>query len=176
MQRTEKINAKSLFELVEISFSNGVIRFYEAYSAPDKEILEIKSLTEFKKYYNQKSEVYKSFQFGLYYPESKGKFTIDRFDLDPKYCNGSTFKYKTSGWGVIYIQLSIEHPESMIECRIAVNSEKRAKGWKDIYPQMGLPELWDWKIVNSKARKLIYNMKKLAAVELKNKNKAEHGV
>lgn len=160
MQRTEIITKKELFELVEFILSDSKVEFYESYSEMEKELVRIKNHSEFKDYFaHSKSENKKQLGFGVYYPESKGKFSISKIKLNPKYCNGKTYRNRIDGWGIIFVHLDLINEENEIECRISVNSKKRAENWKSTNPEFGNPELWEWKIIETNARKLIKRLK-----------------
>jgi hypothetical protein len=161
MQKTKVIDKNHLFELVEYILSDSKTEFYESDSEMEKEIIRIKSMSEFENYFdNGITNGKKHFGFGIYNPDSKGKFFKTKIELNPKYCNGKTFRYKLDGWAIIFIQLDFRQGENEIECRVSVNSKKRAEGWKSTYPEFGNPELWEWKNIESRARKIINRLKK----------------
>jgi len=89
-----------------------------------------------------------------------GHVEARRISLDPKKCDGHTFRYSLDGWGLIQIQIT-ENGQGLCECRIAVNSPKRAQAWADTYPAYQDPKLWNWPIVERHTRKLIRHLKKL---------------
>ncbi|NRD22377.1 hypothetical protein HNV10_03935 [Winogradskyella litoriviva] len=161
MQRTEIINKEKLFELIEFILSDSKTELYESYSEMENELVRISNFSEFKDYFEHSTtEKKRQLGFGIYNPESKGKFTITKLKLDPKYCNGKTYRNRIDGWGIIYVHLNLLNTENEIECRISVNSRKRAENWKSTNPEFGNPELWDWKIIESNARKIIKQLKK----------------
>ncbi|MDV7141015.1 hypothetical protein R3X28_19185 [Maribacter sp. TH_r10] len=161
MQRTEIINKTKLFELIEFILSDSKTEFYESYSEMEKELIRIKDLTEFKDYFQKGiSEGKTQFGFGIYNPETKGKFSISKMKLNPKYCNGKTFRYRIDGWAIIFIHLDLQNDKNNIECNVSVNSKTRAENWKSTNPEFGNPELWEWKIIESNARKIISRLKK----------------
>lgn len=161
MQRKEIIDKNQLFELIEYILSDSKTEFYESYSEMEKEIVRINNLSEFQDYFDNgiaNGKVY--FGFGIYNPESKGKFFTSKIKLNPKYCEGKNYRYRIDGWGIIFIKLDLQNEENRIECRISVNSKKRAEIWKSTNPEFGNPELWDWKNVESSARKIINRLKR----------------
>ncbi|MEZ4811694.1 MAG: hypothetical protein R2819_15140 [Allomuricauda sp.] len=156
MQRTEIIDKNQLFELIEYVLSDPKTEFYESYSVLEKEIVRINNLSEFKNYFDNgiaNGKVH--FGFGIYNPESNGKFFTSKIKLNPKYCGGKTYRYRIDGWALIFIQLDLQNGENRIECRVSVNSKKRAENLKNMNP-----ELWEWKNVESRARKIINRLKK----------------
>lgn len=144
---------------MELVFQDGAVQVFEQYSEMSEEIIQLTDFQHFLKYYED-SELKgkKHLSFGLYYETAGGNFKITKLGLNPKYCNGHTFRYRVDGWGVIGIFLSINKDE--IECRIAVNSEKRAQNWATTNRNMGDPNSWNWNFVESKARKLIRFLRK----------------
>jgi len=163
MQRTEIIDKNKLFELIEFILSDSKTELYESYSEMGKELVRINNFSEFKDYFEHSaSEKKMQLGFAIYNPESKGKFSITKLKLDPKYCNEKTYRNRIDGWGIIYVHLNLLNVENEIECRISVNSKKRAENWKNTNPEFGNPELWEWKIIESNARKIINRLKKYA--------------
>ena len=163
MQRTETIDKNQLFELIEYILSDSKTEFYESYSEKEKEIVRINNLSEFQDYFDNgiaNGKVH--FGFGMYNPESKGKFFTSKIKLNPKYCDGKTYRYQINGWAIIFIQLDLQNGENRIECRVSVNSKKRATNWKSTNPEFGNLELWEWKNVEIRARKIINRLKKTA--------------
>ena|SRR5690554_2069014 len=160
MQRTEIIDKNQLFELMEFVLSDSKNELFESYSEMEKEIVRINNYSEFKDYFEHStSEKKKQLGFGIYNPKSKGKFSIKKLKLDPKYCNGKTYRNRIDGWGIIYIHLNLLNTENEIECRISVNSKKRAENWKNTNPEFGNPDLWEWNIIESYARIIINRLK-----------------
>jgi hypothetical protein len=160
MQKTEIIVKNQLFELMEFVLSDSKNQLYESYSEMEEEIVRINNFSAFKDYFEHSTyRNKKQLGFGIYNPESKGKFFITKLKLDPKYCNGKTYRNRIDGWGIIYVHLNVLNAENEIECRISVNSKKRAENWKSTNPEFGNPELWDWKIIESNARKIIKQLK-----------------
>lgn len=161
MQRTEIIDKNELFELIEYILSDSKTEFYESYSEMEKDIVRIDCLADFQNYFHNgiaNGKVH--FGFGIYDPQWKGKFFTSKIELNPKYCNGKAFRYRIEGWAIIFIHLDLTNGENHIECRVSVNSKKRAENWKSTNPELGNPELWEWKDVDSRARRIINRLKK----------------
>lgn len=161
MQRAEFIDKNKLLELIEYVLSDSKNELYESYSEMGKEIIQINSISEFQNYLNNRianKEIH--FSFGIYNIKHKGKFFISKIKLNPKYCNGRTFRHRIDGWAIIFIHLDLRDGENNIECCVSVNSEKRAENWKSTSPEFGNPKLWEWKTVESFTRKIINRLKK----------------
>ena len=85
--------------------------------------------------------------------------TTHRFDLIPEKCNGARWREKTEGWGLVSLQLTYEG-DGMVKCRIAANSEKRAKAWEETSQEWLGPALaWNWPVVEKHCRRLIRRLR-----------------
>lgn len=165
MQHTELIDREQLYGLIEYILSDSKNELHESYSEMEAEIIQINSLTEFQSYFENGNINGKThLNFGIYNPKFKGKFFISKIKLNPKYCQGKTYRYRIDGWALIFLNLELKKDKSQIECQVSVNSKKRAENWKIINPEFGNPELWEWKIVESDARRLINRLKKTTLI------------
>ena len=161
MQGQAVIASSDVPRIVEAVFALGVPGVYEAYSAFDSEILSFPGPQELAAYIQERSVRESFLGFVLYFPDTRGFVEKERIRLDPKKCDGHTFRYRISGWGVIQFQLDFGKPKG-VECRFAVNSEARANRWFGTYPEMKSPALWEWKLVEKHTRRLVRELKKYA--------------
>lgn len=90
-----------------------------------------------------------NYAFALWYPSMKGRVLERRVTLDPPR-QGKDFRYSLSGWGVIHLHLYFTAPRK-IQCRVAVNSEARAKARQDRHPELGPTSDWEWRVVDTYA-------------------------
>ena len=162
MQRTELISVADVEQILETIFKIGEATVFESYSEMEKDLILFRNIQEINHYLRKRLASDPGIViFCVYYPETRGYYKISKIMLNPKYCDGKTFRYKMMGWGLIQVELDYRKSESTVGCRISVNSEQRAKNWESTCPELKSPTLWDWKAVNSKAGKLIYQLKKL---------------
>lgn len=162
MQRAELIKIEDISQMINAIFSIGNVNVYESYSDMEKDLKQFSSAIELKDYIQEAVKYDKSLlNFALYYIESKGFYEIVKIALNSKYCEGKMWRYRVDGWGLIYFHIDLRKSGSEIECRFTVNTEKRAKNWESTCPALRSPNLWDWKVVESKARKLNYELKKI---------------
>ena len=161
MQTTRIIKEQDVSEVLMSVYKEGEPIAYQADSAFGEELntfntkeelsLEIQRLLDSNDPF---------FQFAFYYPESEGFVEKQRVSLNPEKCNGHTFRFSIKGWGLIYLQFHRKHQG--IECRATVNTEKRANEWADTYADLKEPSLWQWKVVERNARRVIRTINKLA--------------
>lgn len=157
MQTTVTIPTSSLRSLFDVVFRD-----------PVKVATTYSDLSEKIKYFNSPEEIEghlrgRSFEsYALHYLDCGGNVEERRIALNPSKCGGHTFRYSIDGWGLILIQITEKLP-ALVECRIAVNTVARAEKWADTYPEYGNPLMWNWKLVEKHARRLIRHVKKIAA-------------
>ena len=154
----EQTNVRSILNAV---YENEAI-VREAYSAFDKDIISFPKLDDLEKYIETELSNDNEFiQVVIYYRETKGFIQKKKINLKPEKCNGATLRYTMEGWGLIQLQINYKEPQAA-RCRIAVNTEKRATAWTETIPELKSPALWDWKLVEKHARRLIRILKKCA--------------
>ncbi len=160
MQTTQNIFISQLHDILNAIYDEGAPVVREAYSEFDTPTREFKTksdlLNDLTYSPGQKA---KFFHYSIYYPESAG-FTIEeRINLKPEKCNGHTYRFSQAGWGLIFLQCDFKN-YPVIECRIAVNSRKRAELWAPTYPKLRSPDAWNWNIVDRYAGKLVRRLRK----------------
>lgn len=159
MQATQHITRQHLAEIVDAIYGQGEVIVKEASTGYDSSPNHFPDAESLQADVGQ-ADTRGFFFYSIYYPEAGGHVYERRIDLIPEKCDGHTHRFKQEGWGLIRLQCRFRDP-SDIECNIAVNSEVRASNWSDTYPDMGDPAEWDWKLVNSKAGRLIRLLRKL---------------
>lgn len=163
MQREDKIPIESLEKIIEAVYQ-GALTVFEAYSEFEADIREFPTKESLGKLISDKladATRHKFIYCCLKYSRSKGLVKKRKIDLDPRKCNGATYRYTMEGWGLIQFQLDLTNLEN-ISCRFACNSERRADIWSDVYPELESPSLWDWTVIEKNIRRLIRVLRKHA--------------
>ena len=159
MQREETINSENIGEIIDAVFV-GEPEIYEADSAPDEELKSFSDKSILMDYIsNELAKGYKFISFGIYYPDAGGVTESRVVNLNPEKCDGATKRYSFSGWGIVFLQMTYQE-DKQVSCRVTVNSQKRASSWESTYPELKSADLWDWKLVEKHARRLIRVLKK----------------
>lgn len=156
-----RIPFESLEKILEAIY-DGDPRVFEAYSAYESDIRIFPTRQSLEKYISDELGSMNKFKYVycfLHYPGSDGLVRKRRLKLDPKRCDGATYRYAMEGWGLIQFQLDLTDIEN-ISCYFAANSEKRANNWSSIYPELGAPTLWNWAVVEKNVRRLIRVLRK----------------
>lgn len=159
MQREETIDLEQVGEIIDAVLV-GEPEIYEADSAPDEELKSFSDKSVLMDYIsNEQAKGYKFISFGIYYPDAGGITEKKVVNLNPDKCNGATKRYSFSGWGILFLQMTYKD-DGTVDCRFTVNSQKRATAWESTYPELKSADLWDWKLVEKHARRLIRVLKK----------------
>jgi hypothetical protein len=158
MQKTEIINISKLTEILDAVFVEPVI-VYESDSEFNSNLKKYESKELLSNAIDQAIQTNLPFiNFSIYYPAAKGYVFEEKVKLNPEVCNGATYRYSASGWGLIQLQIDLRD-KPMIEVRVTVNTQKRAETWSANYPKFKLPSLWDWKFVEKQTRRIIKTLK-----------------
>ena len=152
MQATVALPADSLKALLDAVFV-GAVTVYTSDSAFGEATRVFTSPSEALVHFEDKSYA----GYAVHYVDAGGRIEDRRVELDPSKCNGHTFRYSVGGWGLIHIQL--KRQATTLECRVAVNTSKRAARWFSTHPELGDPALWRWPVVEKHARRLIRHLK-----------------
>jgi hypothetical protein len=159
MQGEAKISAAQVGEVIDAVFAQGNPVAYESYSEPETDLRSFESSLALEAEIEMRVPAERRFvMYSIYYPEAKGLVRKTRYKLIPEKNDGKRFRFSADGWGLIQLQLTFA--DSEVTCRVAVNSEKRTLAWSGTYPDHGDPRLWEWKIVEKHARRIIRALKK----------------
>ena len=155
MQAEFIVSLSELAELFEWFEVNGGPDFYLYYSDYGEEMRTFASYDEWLAFARADSGHYwLNSDLALHFPQAKGYVDINRVSLDPRRCRGHSFRYQTRGWGIIHLGCSAVRGTREIHCRLPCNTRKGAESWFNVCPEMKDPDLWDWKVVESIARRL----------------------
>ena len=157
MQRSEKVERSKLADIVDSVFQEAAIAYEDdsdliEYENADSLLLAIEQAIHNNAH---------SMNFAIYYPDAKGHFFKDKKTLNPAKCNGASFRYVASGWGLVHLQLDLRN-QPLVTVRVTVNSEKRATSWAATHPENQDPAEWNWKFVETQARRIIRVLRKSA--------------
>lgn len=161
MQTTQTISESQVDEVLTSIFATGDPVVKEAYSDFDtstKVFPTLESLREDIDYTSGQKR--KFFFYAIYYPAANGLVVEKRIELKPGAPGNHRHRFCQEGWGLIFLQIKFKHPGA-VECRLAVNSEKRANNWADTIDRLGDPRSWDWEVVKLHAGRMTRLLRKL---------------
>jgi hypothetical protein len=155
--------------ILEFLIEDGSCRIFEMYSPFGQRVKEFHNLTDFRARYDFRDwhlGCNESILLQLYAHDSSAKVAFERIELDPKRCQGATFRYKTVGWGLVQLYLEPVRRNKLHSSHTNHNSEKRARAWEETSPELGPVARWNWKSVTSFSRRLNSFIRKLAVFKI----------
>lgn len=159
MQREDQISEATVATLLTAVFEDaiGVFEGYSEFEASTRRFPTAKKFLEH--IIESRARGAKCFDVVAHYEGAGGSVTTRRFDLIPEKCNGARWREKTEGWGLVSFQLTYEG-DGMVKCRIAANSEKRAKAWEEtLQERLGPVVAWNWPVVDKHCRRIIRRLR-----------------
>ncbi len=150
--KTDKI------EILDFIFKDTDLQVYDLGSQYGKEICQYKTVDEITSKFDLHNGNKFAVTFQLWTPRHKGKPLFRKIDLDPKNCNGHTFRYSTDGWGLIHLYFGGLENNELNQSHIGHFNEKEALKWEGTNKVNGLVSLWDWAEIQSTSRKLKYQI------------------
>jgi hypothetical protein len=150
-------NRADKLKILEFIFRETDLHIYDLGSRYGQEIYEYKSIDEIlSKFDLEINEFGTTFQ--LWTPRHKGKLIFKKITLDPKRCNGHTFRYLTEGWGLIQLYFGGLENNELKHSHIGHFNEKNALNWGENLKENGLVSSWDWPQIQATSRKLTYQI------------------
>jgi hypothetical protein len=154
-----------IVEILDYIFSETDLILYELSSKYGEDIKSFRATNEVLKQYNFCNSNQTSETFQLWTPRFEGDLVIRKVELNPKYCEGHTFRYSTEGWGLIQLYFGVRKNKKLKFSHIGHQSEKRALLWQDTINNLGEVKKWNWKEVETTSRKLKYQISKKMSVK-----------
>ena len=140
-------------QILEFIFSSSDLHVYELSSSPEKEIQEFKDVSSVVSYLKTQN---RSAYFQLWSPDFSCKPTFRRVDLNPKYCNGHTFRYATDGVGLIQLYLGVSNEKLLVKSHVGHFEERGA-----IARFGSEATLWNWpniRAISGKIKRVVQQM------------------
>lgn len=146
--KSDKIN------LLDFLFKETDLKIYDLASTYGQEISEYKSTEEIVSKFDLDNGGQSSLTFQLWTQRFGGDILFRKIDLNPKYCNGNTFRYSTDGWGLIQLYFGGQKDSFLFPSHIGHFSEIGALNWEDTNRFNGKVDKWNWKEIEQTSRKL----------------------
>jgi hypothetical protein len=141
-------------EILEFIFKETDLRVFDLSSSYGQEICEYKSVDEVTKKFDLVNGDKFAVTFQLWSPKFKGDILFRKVTLDPKHCNGHSFRYSTDGWGLIQLYLGGIKHDKQNESHIGHFNEKGALDRESTTTFNGKVSNWDWTEIQKTSRTL----------------------
>ena len=150
-------------EILDFIFKETDLHVYDLGSPYGQEICEYKTIDEISSKFDLDNGDKFAVTFQLWTPRHRGKPLFRKIDLDPKHCNGHTFRYSTDGWGLIQLYFGGLRNNELNQSHIGHFNESGALKNESSTTFNGKVNAWDWAEIQATSRKLKYQIhKKLA--------------
>src|SRR5688572_17134601 len=150
-------------QVVEYLYGETDFRVYELYSEFGQEIREFKSFADLDGTFDigrDKHGQGYSVLLSLWSPTVMNSPHVTRVELDPKHCDGFTFRFTMGGWGAVQLYLGGLHENVITKSHFGHWAERgaRARGYRS-----GV----DWKALAKLSNRVRYHIsKRLAAAKV----------
>lgn len=145
---------KDKIEILNFILHETDLQIFDMGSSYGQEISEYRATSEIVSRFDLRNGGKFSVTFQLYSPRFKGDLVFRKVKLDPKRCNGHTFRYSTEGWGLIQLSFGGVKNNELNQSLIGHQSQKRAMMWERNHSMLGRVSKWDWTEVEITSRKL----------------------
>ena len=140
--------------LLDFIFNETDLHVFDSSSPYGQNISQYKSAKEVSARFDLVNGDKFAVTFQLWTPRHKGEPAFRKIDLEPKRCNGHTFRYSTDGWGMIQLNFGGVKNNILSLSHIGHFSEKDAAKWQGTNKFSGDIDNWDWKEVQATSKKL----------------------
>lgn len=146
--------------ILDFIFTQTDLQVYDHYSPYGQEISVYKNTVEIAEKFDLENGGKFSVNFQLWSPRHKGAPLFRKVLLDPKRCNGHTFRYNTIGWGLIQLYFGGVSKNILCQSHIGHFNEKGAlnAGLYDIDVDKAAVSEWNWNEIQVTSRKLKYHI------------------
>ena len=156
-------NKADKLKVLDFIFEETDLQVYDLGSRYGEDISQYKSSSEIASKFDLEIDEFCT-MFQLWSPRHKGEVVFKMVELDPKRCNGHTFRYSTQGWGLIQLYLGGLKHGRLNHSHIGHFNEKGALKHESNPNGNGLVSSWDWIEIQKTSRKLKYYIHQKLAV------------
>jgi hypothetical protein len=146
--------------ILDFLFSSTDVRVFESYSEFGKELREFHSTDELAAFplgtdqYGNGTAI----MLKLWSPSVMRDLTITRIDLNPRFCNGHTFRYSMEGGGLMHLYLGGVCERDVTKSNFGHFSQAAARTWN-------LEEGVNWDALKTLSNRIQYHIRKRLAVD-----------
>lgn len=148
-------------KILEHIFNETEFKVVDHYSAASQDLREYKSVQEISDNFDLNSGKTNSLRFALWNKNYGEANIVRKVDLNPKYCNGHTFRFAATGWSLQHLYFGGISGGTLHYSTLQGFNEKGAIE-KDFVnsPADGTAHKLDWAQIKSDQRKLKYFIEK----------------
>lgn len=152
-----------VLRIFDFIFENPGWILIERASAHDSDVRVFNATTDVLDAYPDFSSLRRFYAFHLYGPAMGAPWGSRRITFKPGAVKGATFRHDSEGWGLIQFDLGwFRRPGVLDSCHTNHQSERGARSWAEVAPELGPVEAWNWMEVNRMSSRLNRFIRKLA--------------
>lgn len=144
-------------ELLNWLFSEGTCDVYELYSDFETELRKFSSVVEVLDQFDRRyatGERWKSIELQLYVLGAGPVFQPQRLSVNPKFCDGATYRYMARGWGLVQLYLQRPMQEGLESSHTNHFTHKGAAAKAATEEEHAEVNLWDFKKITAFSSRL----------------------
>ncbi|GAA4025455.1 hypothetical protein GCM10022409_06770 [Hymenobacter glaciei] len=149
-------------QIFEFIFENTDVQVFDLSSEYSQKVCRYKSTAEIAAKFDLENGGQFAVTLQLWSPRFGGEAAFRKINLRPKYCEGHTFRYATSGWGLIQLYLGGCQKNNLHHSHIGHFNEKGALGRVDDDKELAEVKRWNWKEIASTSGRLRRQIGKMA--------------
>ncbi|MBS1522362.1 MAG: hypothetical protein JST50_15285 [Bacteroidetes bacterium] len=153
-------------EILKFIFAETDLRIFDLSSEYGQKVSEYNSLEEITNKFDLVNGDKFACTFHLWSSLFDGEVIFNRVDLNPKSCNGHTFRYDTNGWGLIQLFFGGLRNNLLYNSHIGHFNKAGAFAREGIPKFMGRADQWNWKEIEKASRKLKSQIQKLSITKI----------
>jgi hypothetical protein len=157
-------------EILGWLFAEKSCAVYELSSSFEREIFRFETpkevLAQFDRRYTN-GERWKSVHLQLYVFNAGPPFSPRRVPLDPKFCEGATFRYAAEGWGLVQLYLHRPTNKGLDSSHTNHFTQKRAEAVAATSEARAEVDAWDFNAITSFSSRLNHKIKSLSVGKIK---------
>ena len=150
-------------------FAEGTCRVFELSSDFERPLKEFRSaeevMSQFDRTYST-GDTWHTVHLQLYVLGASPPFVPRRVQLNPKACEGATFRYAAEGSGLVQLYLGAAKGGGLNNSHTNHNSQKRAEARASTAPAMQEVRLWDFTKITTFSSRLNRQIRKLSAAKI----------
>jgi hypothetical protein len=158
-------------EILNFIFNETDFQLFDLASDYGQQISKYENIDTITSKFSLKEESLITFQ--LWSPRFKANPIFRKIELNPKRCNGHTFRYATEGWGLIQLyfgglkqsNLNGELQTRLHKSHIGHFNQKGALTRENGNLGYGKANMWNWKEIEKTSRQLKYHINNRLAVK-----------
>ena len=152
-------------QILDELFSENLCEVYELSSDYSESLKKFSGTSEVLEQFNKRHKngmAWKAVYLQLHLIGSGPTFKPRRVELNPKKCDGATFRYRAEGWGLIQLYLERSSEGTLSASHTNHNSKLRAHKWAPTCLEMEEPAAWDFDSITKFSSRLNRRIRKLS--------------